>query len=61
MQQHNQHFSPLPGKAIAGPLKGKQLTPIPHGDYFAFAWLVFKPKTEIYKTPNGLNAAKETP
>ena len=38
----------ITGRAIAGPLKGKQLTPIPHGNYFAFAWLVFKTNTEIY-------------
>ncbi len=36
------------GHAIEGKLKGKQLKQIRHGDYFAFAWLVFKPKTEIY-------------
>ena len=36
------------GQATDGKLKGKQLKQIGHGDYFAFAWLVFKPKTEIY-------------
>jgi hypothetical protein len=36
------------GKATAGPLAGRQLTPIVHGDHFAFAWLVFKPQTQIY-------------
>jgi len=36
------------GKAIAGPLTGQQLPPVVHGDYFAFAWLVFKPETQIY-------------
>ncbi len=45
----------ITGKAIAGPLKGKQLTPIPHGDYFAFAWLVFKTNTEIYSRPEKTN------
>lgn len=39
----------ITGQAIQGKLKAKKLTPIPHGDYFAFAWLVFKPKTKIYK------------
>ncbi|MHC4646506.1 MAG: DUF3179 domain-containing protein [Planctomycetota bacterium] len=38
----------ITGRAVEGPLKGKQLTLLPHGDYFAFAWLVFKPKTKIY-------------
>ena len=36
------------GQAVDGELKGKQLKQIQAGDYFAFAWLVFKPKTEIY-------------
>ena len=35
------------GKAIAGPLAGTQLEPVVHGDYFAFAWLAFKPDTLI--------------
>jgi hypothetical protein len=37
------------GRAVSGSLQGKTLTRIPHGDYFAFSWLAFKPKTEIYK------------
>ncbi len=37
------------GRATAGPLAGTQLTRLPHGDYFAFAWLAFKPETEIYR------------
>jgi hypothetical protein len=36
------------GRAILGKLKGKQLSPVVHGDYFAFTWLVFKPETKIY-------------
>jgi hypothetical protein len=39
----------ITGKAIEGPLKGKQLTQINHKNSFAFAWLVFNPKTQIYK------------
>ena len=38
----------ITGKAISGPLKNKALSPVVHGDYFAFVWLVFKPETEIY-------------
>jgi len=38
----------ITGRAVQGPLKGKQLKRIVHGDYFAFAWLVFKPETKIY-------------
>lgn len=36
------------GQAIKGPHKGKQLEAVTFGDYFAFAWLVFWPETEIY-------------
>jgi len=39
----------LLGRAVAGPLKGSRLTPAVGGIHFAFAWLVFNPKTEIYK------------
>lgn len=38
----------ITGQAIQGELKGKKLSPVAHGDYFAFAWLVFKPATKIY-------------
>ena len=38
----------ITGKAVSGPLQGKTLIPVVHGDYFAFIWLVFKPETEIY-------------
>ncbi|MCP5062504.1 MAG: DUF3179 domain-containing protein [Ignavibacteriae bacterium] len=38
----------ITGKSISGKLKGKQLNPIPHGDYFAFAWLAFRPNSLIY-------------
>lgn len=37
----------ITGRAIAGKLQGKQLRLIPHSNEFAFAWLVFKPKTVI--------------
>ncbi len=36
------------GKAIEGPLRGKELTPIIHGDHFWFAWAAFKPNTINY-------------
>ncbi|MGD9629632.1 MAG: DUF3179 domain-containing protein [Pyrinomonadaceae bacterium] len=39
------------GKAISGKLKGSELKQLRHGDYFAFAWLVFKPETEIFFEP----------
>ena len=39
----------ITGKAISGSLKGKQLTPLPHGNFFAFAWFAFKPNTDVYQ------------
>jgi len=37
------------GRAISGPLKGKQLTAIPHrGSQLWFSWAVFKPDTVVY-------------
>lgn len=37
----------ITGKAIDGQLKGEQLKTMVYGDYFAFAWLVFYPETEM--------------
>ena len=39
----------ITGKAISGPLENEQLKPLIFGDYFAFAWLVFWPETEIFE------------
>ncbi|MHC4474922.1 MAG: DUF3179 domain-containing protein [Planctomycetota bacterium] len=39
----------ITGQAVQGPLEGKKLTPVAHGDYFAFVCLVFKPETDIYR------------
>jgi hypothetical protein len=39
----------ISGNAISGPLTGKQLNTMVYGDYFAFAWLVFYPETEMYE------------
>jgi hypothetical protein len=36
------------GQATSGPLRGKSLKRIAHGDYFAFAWIAYKPQTDIY-------------
>lgn len=38
----------ITGEAVEGPLKGKRLQPVQAGDYFAFAWMVFWPETELY-------------
>ncbi len=35
------------GEAISGPLTGKKLEPLPHGNHFWFAWAAFKPDTRI--------------
>jgi hypothetical protein len=35
------------GRAVAGPLNGQQLTRIAAGDYFWFAWAVFRPETRV--------------
>lgn len=38
----------LLGEASEGPLAGKRLTPVTHGNHFWFAWAAFKPETRIY-------------
>jgi len=44
----------LLGHAVAGPLRGSALRPVPHGNHFWFAWAVFKPATRIVKSvPTG--------
>jgi len=37
------------GQATDGPLAGKRLPPIVHGDHFWFAWAAFKPDTIVYQ------------
>lgn len=37
----------ISGRAVSGPLEGEQLETKVYGDYFAFAWLVFYPETEM--------------
>lgn len=41
----------LLGRAVAGPLRGKQLEAVVHAQHFAFAWLAFRPKSEIWHAP----------
>lgn len=36
------------GRALDGPLAGRWLTPLEGGVHFAFAWLAFRPDSEIY-------------
>ncbi len=40
------------GRAIKGPLQGKQLEQVDSGVHFAFAWLSFNPDSEIYTSPH---------
>jgi hypothetical protein len=37
------------GTAVEGPLAGKSLTEVPHGNHFWFAWAVFRPETKIWR------------
>lgn len=37
----------LTGLATEGPLKGNQLTSLPHQDAFWFAWAAFQPETAL--------------
>lgn len=39
----------ITGEAVEGQHEGEKLETVTFGDYFAFAWLVFWPDTEIYK------------
>jgi hypothetical protein len=38
----------ITGRALDGPMAGRRLTPLPHGNYFSFAWFAFRPETTIY-------------
>lgn len=37
----------LLGNGLTGPLRGRRLVRIPYGDFFWFAWAVFRPDTRI--------------
>ncbi len=39
------------GQAKSGPMQGVALRPIEHGVYYAFAWLAFRPRTELVRLP----------
>ncbi|MFQ5679018.1 MAG: DUF3179 domain-containing protein [Gemmatimonadota bacterium] len=41
----------LAGRATSGELAGERLEPIPHGDYFWFAWSTFRPRTRVWERP----------
>ncbi|MBT98822.1 MAG: hypothetical protein CL902_09375 [Dehalococcoidia bacterium] len=40
-------------EAVEGPMVGKSLTPIVHGNHFWFAWGTFNPETLIYSGADG--------
>jgi hypothetical protein len=42
-------WDPVTGKAIAGPLAGQSLTPVPATTSFWFGWFDFFPGTALYK------------
>ncbi len=42
----------ITGKCTEGKLSGKQLSKIPHGDYFSFAWFAFQPNTILFSNIN---------
>lgn len=38
----------LAGRAVAGPLRGQRLRPVAHDTPFWFAWVTFRPETELW-------------
>ena len=48
VDEQTQSVWTITGKAVEGEHKGQQLEAVTFGDYFAFAWLVFWPETELY-------------
>ena len=41
------------GLSVAGPLRGRRLTPVLHGNHFWFAWAAFFPETQV-RSPEDL-------
>ena len=39
----------LAGRAVEGPLEGRQLEPVAHGNHFWFAWAAFRPGTRVWR------------
>lgn len=37
------------GSASSGPLAGKRLAPVVHGNHFWFSWVSYKPQTRVYR------------
>jgi hypothetical protein len=39
----------LAGRAVSGPLRGQRLRAVPHDNPFWFAWITFRPQTEVWR------------
>ena len=39
------------GQATDGPMEGKALEPIVHGNHFWFSWVIFRPETKVWRAP----------
>lgn len=37
------------GEATAGPMRGRRLDPVVHGNHFWFSWASYKPKTRVWR------------
>lgn len=48
MDNETESIWDITGFCREGKLKGKQLWILPHSNHFAFAYLAFYPKSEIY-------------
>lgn len=42
-------FWDLAGRAVSGPLRGQRLQAVPHDNPFWFAWITFRPQTEVWR------------
>ena len=49
VDQETQSTWNILGQAIDGPLAGRALEPVVHGDHFWFSWAAFRPDTVIYQ------------
>jgi hypothetical protein len=39
----------MAGRAVKGPLEGRSLEPVAHGNHFWFAWAAFRPETRVWR------------
>ncbi len=50
-QQTGSEWSPLEGRAVEGPLKGKTLEPFPYLLSYWYAWSAYRPQTRLVALP----------